>query len=249
METLQYKLQQFNPGIVWLDKSNTITALNSVAIDVLGSLKESALGENIFNFHPEKSHEKISLLLKESQCPMDSPPPVSMMVNTIDRLLMIKVSKMYSDSETLGTCMVFYDLTDVASGVTNEQENKQENNKLLKIRKIPVYKNNRLLLINLESIIYLKAEGHYCTLFTIDNEYMCNLSMSDLDNTLSIDSFIRVHRSFIVNLDSVYEIERKNKDILLKVQASEATTIPVGRNQQALVKQYLNLNTDSAIKT
>lgn len=238
METLQYKLQQFNPGIVWLDSHNTVVALNSVAIDVLGSLKESALGENILNFHPEKSHEKIKLLLKESQCPMDSPPPVSMMINAIDRLLMIKVSKMFGENETLGTCMIFYDLTDVASGV-DEQTNVK---KPLTIRKIPVYKNNRILLIDLESIIYLKAEGHYCSLFTVDNEYMCNLSMSDLENTLSINSFIRVHRSFIVNLDEVYEIERKNKDILLKVQTSKPIAIPVGRSQQVHVKQHLNLS-------
>jgi DNA-binding LytR/AlgR family response regulator len=66
--------------------------------------------------------------------------------------------------------------------------------------------------------------------------------MSDLENTLSIDSFVRVHRSFIVNLDEVYEIERKNKDILLKVQTSKPITIPVGRNQQVQVKQHLNLN-------
>tara|TARA_R110002111_G_scaffold167357_1_gene233299 strand:+ start:98 stop:817 length:720 start_codon:yes stop_codon:yes gene_type:complete len=239
METLQYKLQQFDPGIVWLDHNNKVTALNSVAMNVLGSLKELALGENILNFHPEKSHEKIKMLLKESQCPMDSPPPVSMMINTIDRLLMIKVSKMYSENATLGTCMIFYDLTNVASGVIDGQQNI---NKPLTIRKIPVYKNNRILLIDLESIIYLKAEGHYCSLYTVDNEYMCNLSMSDLESTLSIDSFVRVHRSFIVNLDEVYEIERKNKDILLKVHTNKPVAIPVGRNQQMQVKQHLNLS-------
>ncbi|MBO1256160.1 LytTR family transcriptional regulator [Alteromonas sp. 5E99-2] len=238
METLQYKLQQFDPGIVWLDYNNQISALNSVAMDVLGNLRELALGENILNFHPEKSHEKIKLLLKESRCPMDSPAPVSMMVNAIDRLLMIKVSKMYGEKEVVGTCMIFYDLTDIASGVNSDS---LSGNKPLKIRKIPVYKNNRILLIDLKSIVFIKAEGHYCSLYTIDNEYMCNLSMSDLEGTLDIDSFTRVHRSFIVNLDEVNEIERKNKDILLKVKTNKELTIPVGRNQQALVKQYLNL--------
>ncbi len=238
METLQYKLQQFDPGIVWLDYNNRISALNSVAMDVLGNLRELALGENILNFHPEKSHEKIKLLLKESHCPMDSPAPVSMMVNAIDRLLMIKVSKMYGEKDVVGTCMIFYDLTDIASGVNSENSS---SNKPLKIRKIPVYKNNRILLIDLKSIIFIKAEGHYCSLYTIDNEYMCNLSMSDLEGTLDIESFTRVHRSFIVNLDEVNEIERKNKDILLKVKTNKELTIPVGRNQQALVKQYLNL--------
>lgn len=239
METLQYKLQQFDPGVVWLDRNNIVTGLNSVAMDVLGQLKEHPIGINIIKFHPEKSQEKVEMLLRESQCPMDSPPPVSMMINAIDRLLMIKVSKMYGADGILGTCMIFYDLTDVASGVESDPPLSGES---LSLKKLPVYKNNRIILVDLEKVIYIKAEGHYCSLHTVDNEYLCNLSLSDLETTLFMDSFKRVHRSFIVNLKEVYEIEKKDKDFLLKVVAKESATIPVGRNNHSLVKQYFNLN-------
>ncbi|MGS2723085.1 LytR/AlgR family response regulator transcription factor [Porticoccus sp. GXU_MW_L64] len=241
METLQYKLQQFDPGIVWLDQNNTVTAMNSVAIDVLGGLKENPLGQNIITFHPPKSQDKVQMLLKESRCPMDSPPPVSMMINAIDRLLMIKVSKMYSDSESLGTCMIFYDLTNVASGTGAEPEPVPEDHKRLQIKKIPVYKNNRILLIDLNDVHYIKAEGHYCSLHTEEGEYLCNLSLADLGNTLFIESFKRVHRSYIVDLEKVTEIARKEKDFVLYLNGTKEVQIPVGRSHRDEVKNHFNL--------
>jgi hypothetical protein len=33
--TFQHKLEQFNPGIVWLDADRRVTAMNDVAIQVL----------------------------------------------------------------------------------------------------------------------------------------------------------------------------------------------------------------------
>lgn len=237
METLHYKLQQFEPGVIWLDKKNVVTALNAVAMDTLGDLKGIPLGKEIIKFHPEKSQNKVEMLLKESQCPMDTPPPVSMMINAIDRLLMIKVSKMYDHDASVGTCMVFYDLTDVATDIT---ENTKSPNESLLIKKVPVYKNNRILLIDLEEVIYIKAEGHYCSLHTVDNEYLCNFSLSDLEGSLFIDSFKRVHRSFIVDLEKVFEILRKDKGLFLKVK--QETSIPVGGNYHAAIKQAFNLS-------
>ena len=239
METLLYKLQQFDPGVVWLDKNNTVTALNSVALHVLGGLKDSPLGQDIIKFHPEKSREKIQMLLKESQCPMDSPPPISMMINAIERLLMIKVSKMHGQEGAIGTCMIFYDLTDVASGTIADN---RESPGSLSIKKIPVYKNNRILLVDLKDVICIKAEGHYCALHTIDNEYLCNLSLSDLTKTLSIKSFYRVHRSYIINLEEVNEIERNDKNLLLKAGENSALVIPVSKNNQPFIKQYFNIS-------
>lgn len=237
METLHYKLQQFDPGIVWLNEKNTVIALNSVAQEILGNLKNNPLGENIINFHPPKSRNKIEMLLEKSQCPFSSPPPISMMINAIERLLMIKVSKMFSADSSVGTCMVFYDLTDVSSGRDKTEQPQAK----LAIKKLPVYKNNKIIVVDLDNVIYIKAEGHYCSLHTEDNEYLCNLSISDLSQSLFQDEFKRVHRSFMVNLKEVEEIERKEKELLLKVNSLEQS-IPVSRNYQSMVKDYFNLS-------
>lgn len=210
--------------------------MNSVAMAVLGNLQDSPLGKEIIQFHPEKSRAKIQMLLDGSECPLDSPPPISMMINAIDRLLMIKVSKMLGESGAMGTCMVFYDLTDLAT-----EGNRSASNRFA-ISKIPVYKNKRIILVDLKDVICIKAEGHYCSLYTEDNEYLCNLSLSDLESALSIASFTRVHRSYIANLDKICEIERDDKKMVLKSGGDNKVSVPVSLNYQSVIKKYFSLS-------
>lgn len=213
--------------------------MNSVAMEVLGSLQDSPLGEEIIQFHPKKSRAKIRMLLDGSECPLDSPPPISMMINAIDRLLMIKVSKMLGEGGAMGTCMVFYDLTDLA---TDGNSSASVTGNRFAISKIPVYKNKRIILVDLKDVICIKAEGHYCSLYTEDNEYLCNLSLSDLESALSIASFARVHRSYIANLDKICEIERNDKKMVLKAGGDNEVSIPVSLNYQSVIKKYFSLS-------
>ena len=106
-ETFQHKLEQFNPGMVWLDEQGHVTAFNDVALQILGPAGEQSLGVkqdklfgiDVVQLHPEKSRDKLRFLLHSRDaggCPVKSPPPVAMMINIPDRILMIKVSKMSS---------------------------------------------------------------------------------------------------------------------------------------------------------
>src|SRR5580692_7164721 len=105
IETFQHRLEQFNPGVVWLDAQGRVTAFNDVALQILGPAGEQSLGVaqdkllgiDVVQLHPEKSRDKLRFLLHSRDaggCPVKSPPPVAMMINIPDRILMIKVSKM-----------------------------------------------------------------------------------------------------------------------------------------------------------
>ena len=73
------------------------------------------IGEEVLSIHPERSREKVKFLLDQAACPMDSPPPVAMMINIPERVLLIKVAKMCGRDGAVGACMVFYDVTDLAA--------------------------------------------------------------------------------------------------------------------------------------
>src|SRR3546814_1131 len=147
-ETFQHRLEQFNPGMVWLDPSNQVTALNDVAMQILGPAAEQSLGVkksgllglNVLQLHPERSRSKLSFILDSQEpagCPVKSPPPVAMMINIPDKVLMVKVSKMVGADGITGTCMVFYDLTDATtmpvSMPTRSEEHTSELQSLMRI--------------------------------------------------------------------------------------------------------------------
>lgn len=241
VETFQHQLQKFDPGVVWLDQNNHIYALNSVAINVLGANAEEIIGKEILQFHPEKSRAKVQWLLEEASCPVESPPPMTMMINIPDRVLLIKVTKMQGrvTGEGAGTCMVFYDLTDVT---TTPHRNAREAQNPRLLFKLPVYQQNRVMLVNLDDVVHFRAEGHYTNVYTTHDEYLCNLSLSDLEERLDKDKFVRVHRSHMINMDYAKVFEKSGEQCTLVMDTPSEVAIPISRSKVKMLKMMLGLD-------
>lgn len=66
---------------------------------------------------------------------------------------------------------------------------------------------DRMIRIFLADILWLEADDYYCKLVTKDKEYLITQTLKQMGGSLSgIPEFMRVHRSFIVNLSHVEEI-------------------------------------------
>lgn len=248
MESFYYRLQKFDPGVVMLDANNYVTGMNNVAVRVLGDIGGDPIGREVLQFHPEKSREKIQFLLnsadKAARCPMDSPPPMTMMISIPDRVLLIKVTKLMGNREVVGTCLVFYDLTDITT--QREQpgaaEHRALSNRPRQLIKLPVLLQNRVLLLALDEVVWLQSEGHYTTVHTRDQHYFCNLSLADLEDRLDLDRFLRTHRSYFINLHHAQTIERENDNYIVVMDAHDAPRVPVSRSRVQEVKVALGLS-------
>lgn len=239
METFQHQLQKFDPGMVWLDSNNQIMAFNYVATQVLGANANDVIGKEILQFHPEKSRSKVKWLLESSTCPAESPPPMTMMINIPDRVLLIKVSKMFGGSEGAGTCMIFYDLTDITTIPHQKGESQEQPRRLFKL---PVYKHNKVMLIDMDEVVHLKADGHYTILYTHNEQYLCNLSMSDLEERMGKENFVRVHRSHIINVSFAKSFEKVDEQCMIIMDTSKEIAIPVSRSNVKMLKALLGLS-------
>ncbi len=243
MESLQHKLQEFNPGIVWLDAQNKVIALNDFAYETLGGYAGELIGQEVLQLHPEKSREKVKFLIERSTCPAEALPPMSMMINIPERLLLIKVSKMLNEERHIGTCMIFYDVTDLTTRPQETLPNKKSSGKERRqLFKLPIYKNNQVLLIDLETVSAIQADGHYSTLYSEKEKYLCNLSLSDLEGRLMSKYFHRVHRSFIVNLRYAKIFEKVDENFFLTVEHCEDIKIPISKVKVNTIKQALGLS-------
>lgn len=249
-ETFQHRLEQFNPGMVWLDLSNRVTALNDIAMQILGPAAEQSLGVkkngllglNVMQLHPERSRRKLSFILESQDpvgCPVKSPPPVAMMINIPDKVLMIKASKMVGADGITGTCMVFYDLTDVTTLPTPAVSAQPVPPR--RLYKIPVFRKNRVVLIDLGEVVRFQGDGHYTTIATKDERYLSNLSLSDLENRLDPHVYMRVHRSHIVSIPHIVELVRNKDSTSLSMQDNQQSLVPVSRAKAAQLKELLGI--------
>ncbi|WP_400190516.1 LytR/AlgR family response regulator transcription factor [Hymenobacter sp. B81] len=76
------------------------------------------------------------------------------------------------------------------------------------LRRILVKETGRMYLVSTADIIYLDAQGNYITLHTSRGErHIIYDSLAHLETRLDPADFVRIHRSYIVNLDFVQAVE------------------------------------------
>jgi DNA-binding LytR/AlgR family response regulator len=102
-------------------------------------------------------------------------------------------------------------------------------------RKIAVRKGGRTVLLTIDDIVYLSARNKSTYAHTYENQYLVDLTLGDLEAKLTKESFVRVHRSFLVNLNRIKEILRMDGGYVVVVSDRDETHVPVARRQ---VKQF-----------
>ncbi len=164
---------------------------------------------------------------------------MTMMINIPDRVLLIKVSKMCGEDGPVGTSMVFFDLTDIT---TSPRKETGEEGKPRLLFKLPVYKKNRVVLVNLNDVVHFRAEGHYTNVHTENEQFLCNLSLSDLETRLDPMQYVRVHRSHMINIRFACAFEKVDDQCAIIMKSEDETRIPVSRSNAQKLKSMLGLS-------
>lgn len=110
------------------------------------------------------------------------------------------------------------------------------------VNRLPVWKNNRILLLNPEEILYCTMEDGKTVIVTAKERYITEGKLIHLEEILGQDGFFRCHRSFLVNLDSINEvIPWFNNTYLLKLK-DISDEIPISRRHMKEFKKRLNIS-------
>lgn len=233
-----YLLERSDVGVVQLDRDLTVVAMNSFARRLLPVEDKQPFEKMVLSFHPERSQPKVKFLLDQAECPVSNPPPMAMIINIPERVLLIKVTKLADlRGETAGYTLIFYDITDV---VSRDEPAAQKPAAKRQLQKIPTVSQNRIVLVDADEVSYIRAEGHYTWVTTRQGSSFCNLTIGDLESRLEPASFLRTHRSYLVNLDHVEQIVRDDGRVTLKLR-HEDTVLPVSRTSVPKLLQRLGL--------
>ncbi len=74
-------------------------------------------------------------------------------------------------------------------------------------RRIAVKSKGRTLLLDPADIHYVRAEGNYARIVTANGSHLVRDTMNSLERDLGAPRFVRIHRSVIVQLDRVRELQ------------------------------------------
>ncbi|RKD31562.1 LytR/AlgR family response regulator transcription factor [Thermohalobacter berrensis] len=111
-----------------------------------------------------------------------------------------------------------------------------------KVDKISVYKNGRLIPLDLDEIIYATVKEKNTVIVSTKGEFETNNTLSQLQEKLKNHNFFRSHRSFLVNLDFIEEIEPWfNSTYQVKLKNNKEK-IPVSRNHCKEFRKLMNID-------
>ena len=95
----------------------------------------------------------------------------------------------------------------------------------------------KLIRIELDDIKYIESQHEYIKIYLINsNAVVTQISMKNIEEQLPSDRFMRVHRSFIVNLARVSVIERN------RIVFDDKIYIPISEQYKEKFQEYIDKN-------
>lgn len=111
------------------------------------------------------------------------------------------------------------------------------------LERIAVRDGTRVHVIPLAKLDYAEAQDDYVALCTEGKKHLKQQTISSLESALDPQRFLRIHRSYVVNLEKVTKIEPYGKDTHVVILTSGAQ-LPVSRSGYARLRAFLDQKTE-----
>lgn len=106
------------------------------------------------------------------------------------------------------------------------------------LERVVVKDGTRVTLIPIAKLDYVEAQDDYVALASQGKKHLKQQTIASLEACLDPKSFVRIHRSYIVNLERVARIEPYGKDSRLAI-LSDGVRLPVSRAGYARLQSLL----------
>lgn len=144
----------------------------------------------------------------------------------------LKLSIEYGNEAELET-----EKTDKPNAVAVEESNEKENGYL---ERIALKTGQKIHVILIPDIVYIQSDGDYVQLITEDGKYIKEETMKYFEANLHPQKFVRIHRSYIVNVEKIARIElfEKNSQMLMLKNGHQIKASTTGYK---ILREVLNL--------
>ncbi|NDV45622.1 LytTR family transcriptional regulator [Paludibacter sp. 221] len=124
------------------------------------------------------------------------------------------------------------DLTALSASEESVDEQPDANVEVLE--RIAVKSGVKIHVILVSEIVYLQADGDYVRIFTENGKFLKEQTMKYFEENLPVSQFVRVHRSYIVNIGCISRVEQYEKQ-------NQLLTLKNGDKIKASIAGYKNL--------
>ncbi|MBI1219943.1 MAG: carbon monoxide dehydrogenase [Rhodobacteraceae bacterium] len=109
--------------------------------------------------------------------------------------------------------------------------------------RIPVERRGHTEFVECTEIAALRAEGHYTIAYCCEDKFFCPWSISEAERRLAQSAFLRVHRSYLINVTRIsgFERQRDGGAVCLFADVNLLERVPVSRSKVSVLRDALGL--------
>ena len=209
-------------------------------LDLIGSYTSAIDALNMLN---KLEVNLVDLIFLDIEMPEMSGIEFLRAINIIPQVII------YSSQEKYALESYEYDVTDYllkpvqyerfikAIGRVRERFEKKENPSK-QSTEIFIKNNSSLVRLKFEDILWIEALENYVVVNTYKDKFTIHFTMKSITDKIPVDRFVRVHRSFIVNISQIKEIE--GNIIVIKTETG-GKLIPIGKSYKTKLLEDINL--------
>jgi two-component system LytT family response regulator len=108
------------------------------------------------------------------------------------------------------------------------------------INRVVVKSRNKIDVIAVDKIKYIEAQDDYVMIYTQEGRYLKQKTMKYFETHLCSNEFCRIHRSYLVRIDQISQLQPYEKDSWIVVLKS-GESLKLSRNGFKLLKKQLEL--------
>lgn len=107
-----------------------------------------------------------------------------------------------------------------------------------RLERILIRDRGQVHVIAVDKVAYVEAQDDYIAIQAEGRSYLKTQSLSELEAQLDPARYVRVHRSFLINIDSLQRIERQSKDSQVALMR-DGKQIPISRAGYERIKAIM----------
>lgn len=131
---------------------------------------------------------------------------------------------------------------DIRDSEEDKQEVQKQDEANITLQKISTKRNDKVILFNPPEIDYIESIEGSILVHVGGENYVCALTLTELEQKLVNFGFFRCHRSYIVNLQKVREIITWTKNSYsLRLNTGKDAVVPLSRSKLHELKALLNI--------
>lgn len=208
------------------------------SLRLLHSLSSAVEGISVLN-----SNENIDLIFLDIEMPEMTGIEFLNAMSALPQIIIISSKEKYAikafDYDVTDYILKPFDYSRFYRAVNKAFERMGKNRMYAKSEEIFIKHNASLVKLKYSDILWVEAMENYIVLHTFDDRYTIHFTMRAIEEKFPQKPFMRVHRSFIININSIHSIEENT--IIVKTIDNAKNSIPIGKSFKDKLLKELNV--------